>query len=196
MIRLATLAAAGVAMGTGAVGFLARPWGATEPGTFDVGPALGQTAIEALAVLGDDAYFGPSCDRSTLRDRRASVYAEVEGDDGPLHVMAFLDGNAVVAVEVEDLGAAQGRRDSEACRALGAARHAERTDFAPETSLPDRHEYYAREELWFWPAQSKDGVVRQVYVSHEAHRGRCRVFERREAAEMLEPRRVSVSKSS
>lgn len=134
------------------------------------GVALGQSSADALAALGQGAYFGPSCDRSTARDRRPAVYAETA--DGTAHVMAFLEDDRVAAIELEDLAATRGRLDAEACVALGAARAG---------AGPTERAFYGREELWLWPAGEDGAERRRVYVSHEAHRARCRLFERREA---------------
>ena len=135
------------------------------------GVSLGQSSAAALAALGDDAYFGPSCDRSTARDRRPAVYAEAE--DGTAHVMAFLEDDRVAAIEVEDIAVAGERLDAEACLALGAAR-------ADATGSAERV-FYGREELWLWPPREHGSERSRVYVSYEAHRARCRLFERREA---------------
>ena len=174
-MRAALLGAALLAGGAAALTLADRARDA--PGF--AGVAYGQSAAEALAALGEDAYFGPSCDRSTARDRRVAVYAEVELDGAPAHVMAFLKDDRVAAIEVEDLAVPAGRLDAAACRALGAERHAERGGAAED---PVKHRYYGREELWLWPIASRGGGGARVYVSHEVHRARCRLFERRRRA--------------
>lgn len=141
------------------------------------GVTLGQSSADALAALGDGAYFGPSCDRSTARDRRLAVYAEVDG--GAEHVMAFLEDDRVAAIEVEDLTLADRRLDAAACLAVGDER-------AGAAGTPERA-FYGREELWLWPSQARGAERTRVYISHEAHRGRCRLFERREVVDALVP---------
>lgn len=173
-MRGALLGAAAVLVAAGAAAVAVGAHHRGAPGF--AGVAYGQTAAQALASLGEAAYFGPSCDRSTSRDRRVAVYAEVELDGAPAHVMAFLEGDRVAAIEVEDLAASAGRLDAAACRALGAARHAAR---GGPGEAPVEHRYYGREELWLWPVASRGGGSARVYVSHEAHRARCRLFERR-----------------
>ena len=179
-MRAALLGAALLGSGAAAVAVGAHHRGA--PGF--AGLTYDQTAAEALASLGEAAYFGPSCDRSTARDRRLAVYAEIDFDGAPAHVMAFLEDDRVAAIEVEDLAAPAGRLDAAACRALGAARHAERGGVGKG---PAEHRYYGREELWLWPAATRGGSSERVHVSHEAHRARCRLFERHEWASPSRP---------
>ena len=98
--------------------------------------------------------------------------------------MAFLEDGLVAAVEVEVLAATAGRLGAAACRALGAARHAEG---GGPSDGPVGHRYLGREELWLWPPRERDGVRARISVSHEAHRSRCRLFERREPASSPQP---------